>query len=48
VGLTGALAAAGYVFNAPLLYYYLSGVNSAMALHTALLFVIIGTGLVCL
>jgi hypothetical protein len=48
VGLTGALAAAGYVFNMPLLYYYLEGVNSAMALHTALLFVILGTGLLCL
>jgi hypothetical protein len=48
VGLTGALAAAGYLFNAPLLYYYIAGVNSAMALHTSLLFVILGTGLVCL
>ena len=46
--LTGALAAAGYVFNLPLLYYYITGVNSAMALHTALLFVMLGTGLVCL
>jgi hypothetical protein len=48
IGLTGALAAAGYAFNVPLLYYYLPGVNSAMALHTALLFVILGTGLLCL
>jgi len=48
LGLTGALAAAGYLFNAPLLYYYIEGVNSAMALHTALLFVILGTGLLCL
>jgi hypothetical protein len=48
VDLTGALAAAGYIFNAPLLYYYIEGVNSAMALHTALLFVLLGTGLLCL
>jgi hypothetical protein len=48
IGLTGSLAAMGYLFNAPLLYYYIAGVNSAMALHTALLFVILGTGLLCL
>jgi hypothetical protein len=45
---TGALATAGYIFNAPLLYYYIEQVNTAMALHTALLFVILGTGLLCL
>jgi hypothetical protein len=48
MGLIGSLAAMGYLFNAPLLYYYLAGVNSAMALHTALLFTILGTALVCL
>jgi hypothetical protein len=48
VGGIGLLAVAGYVFGAPLLYYFIPGVNSAMALHTALLFVILGTGLLCL
>lgn len=48
VGVIGASAVAGYVFNLPPLYYYIAGVNSAMALATALLFVACGTGLVCL
>lgn len=48
VGLTGALATAGYLFNTPLLYYFIEGLNSAMALNTAALFVLLGTGLVCL
>ena len=48
IGMTGSLAAMGYLFNAPFLYYYIAGVNSAMALHTALLFVILGIGLLCL
>jgi hypothetical protein len=48
VGAIGLLAVAGYVFGAPLLYYFIPGVNSAMALHTALLFVVLGTGFLCL
>lgn len=48
VGMTGAAAIAGYIINAPLLYYFIEGVNSAMALHTAILFVLIGAGLACL
>lgn len=48
LGFSGTLAVAGYIFNVPLLYYYIEGVNTAMALHTALLFVILGTGLLCL
>jgi hypothetical protein len=48
IGAIGALAALGYVFGVPLLYYYIEGLNSAMALHTALLFVLLGTGLACL
>jgi hypothetical protein len=48
LGVIGALAAAGYLLGAPLLYYFIPGVNSAMALHTALLFVALGTGLLCL
>jgi hypothetical protein len=48
VGIIGALAVIGSIINAPLLYYFIAGVNSAMALHTALLFVLIGIGLLCL
>ena len=48
VGIIGVLAVIGYIMNAPLLYYYLPGLNSAMALHTAILFVLIGIGLLCL
>jgi len=48
VGAIGALAVVGYIFNAPFLYYYIEGLNSAMALHTALLFILLGTGLVVL
>src|SRR4030042_3287245 len=48
IGIIGALAVIGYIINAPLLYYFISGVNSAMALHTAILFVLIGIGLLCL
>jgi hypothetical protein len=48
VGVIGLLAVAGYVFGAPLLYFFIPGVNSAMALHTAVLFVALGTGLLCL
>jgi hypothetical protein len=48
IGGIGALAIAGYIFNAPMLYYYIADINSAMAMPTALLFVILGAGLVCL
>jgi hypothetical protein len=48
VGLIGLLAVAGYIINVPYLYYYLPGVNSAMACHTAILFVLTGIGLLCL
>jgi hypothetical protein len=48
VGGIGLLAAIGYVFGVPLLYYFIPGFNSAMALHTALLFAALGAGLLCL
>jgi hypothetical protein len=48
VGSIGALAIVGYCFNAPLLYYFVEGVNSAMACNTAVLFVLLGLGLLCL
>jgi len=42
------LPVAGYVSNLPILYYYIPGVNSAMAFHTAVLFILLGTGYLCL
>lgn len=48
VGTIGALAIVGYIINAPLLYYFIECKNSAMACHTAILFVLFGTGLLCL
>ena len=48
VGIIGALAVVGYITNAPYLYYFVEGINSAMACHTAILFVLLGTGLLCL
>jgi hypothetical protein len=48
VAAIGALAIVGYVIAAPLLYYYIEGINSAIAFHTAVLFVLLGTGLLCL
>lgn len=38
----GMLAVLGYVFSVPTLYFYVPGVSTAMALHTALLFGCIG------
>jgi hypothetical protein len=48
VALVGALAVSGYCFGVPLMYYYLKDINSAMALHTAALFIFLGAGLICL
>lgn len=48
IGLVGAASVAGYVTNIPLLYYFVPGVNSAMAFNTAVLFVLLGTGFLCL
>jgi hypothetical protein len=48
IGSIGLLAVAGYIINAPVLYYYVEGLNSALAFHTAGLFVLLGTGLLCL
>lgn len=44
----GALAIIGYCVNVQLLYYYIEGVNSAIAFSTAALFVLLGAGLLCL
>jgi len=48
VGLVGLVAVVGYVFHIGLLSYSLPGINNPMAAHTALLFVLLGTGFLCL
>ena len=48
VGLIGAMAVVGYIVNVPYLYYFIEGVNSAIALHTAVLFIVLGIGFICL
>jgi len=44
----GATAIFGYIIDVPLLYSYIEGVNSAIAFNTAALFILLGTGLLCL
>ena len=52
IGLTilvsGNISLIGYVVNLPILYYYVSGWNSGMALHTSALFVLSGAALMVL
>ncbi len=48
IGAIGALAIIGYIINMPILYYYIDGVNSAIAVHTSVLFIVLGVGLLCL
>lgn len=42
----GIIAIMGYVINQPVLYYYIDNVNSAMAIHTSILFVMLGVALI--
>jgi uncharacterized membrane protein len=48
VSITGAIAILGYLIDQPILYYSIENINTAMAAHTALLFLIIGIGLLLL
>lgn len=48
VAAIGAVALAGYAADAPRLYYFVPGANSAMAFGTAVLFLLLGAGLICL
>lgn len=45
VAVIGALAIVGYIVNLPALYYSVEGWSTAMALHTAIMFVLLGTGI---
>lgn len=40
----GLVALVGYTLETPVMYYYSSGTSTAMAIHTAMLFVVIGFG----
>jgi hypothetical protein len=46
VGLIGFTAVFGYILDQPALYFMVPGKSSAMAFHTAILFVFLGLGLV--
>lgn len=46
VAATGLMVILGYCINYSLLYFAVSGKSSAMALHTAILFILSGVGLV--
>jgi hypothetical protein len=48
VAATGLLAVVGYVLHVPALTYYIRDVNTPMAINTAVLFVLLGSGFVCL
>lgn len=38
----GGLSILGYMFSVPIFYYTITGISNAMAVHTAILFVLIG------
>ena len=44
VGIVGGLAIVGYIVDAPVLYYTVTDVSTAMAFHTAILFTLLGVG----
>ncbi len=48
IGFVGLIAVIGYIINMPVLYYYVEGINTALACHTAALFMVIGIGFLCL
>ncbi len=46
IAVIGAMALLGYISGAPVLYFTIEGISTAMALHTALLFVLTGAGFI--
>ncbi len=44
IAVIGGIALIGYFINTPILYYTIEGWSTAMAIHTAILFVILGVG----
>ncbi|MEK6885558.1 MAG: hypothetical protein AABX17_01170 [Nanoarchaeota archaeon] len=45
ISISGLSSIFGYIFNKPFLYFYFENISSAMALHTAFLFLIIGVAI---
>lgn len=48
INVVGGMAIIGYIIDVPLLYYTLEDASTAMALHTAILFVMLGVALILL
>lgn len=48
IAMIGFVAIIGYTFDLPFLYYFKAGISSAMAVHTAAFFILLGIGLLCL
>ena len=48
IALVALAAVAGYLINVPSLYYAFEDISNAMALHTAILFVLFGIGFILL
>ena len=46
IGIIGSVALAGYALSLPMLYYSFEGLNTAMAVHSAALFVVAGLVLI--
>ncbi|MBM2818375.1 MAG: histidine kinase [Nitrosarchaeum sp.] len=46
VSIIGIISIVGYVTNQPTLYYYIDNVSSAMAIHTSILFTVLGIALI--
>ena len=46
IGIIGSVALAGYALSLPMLYYSFEGLNTAMAIHSAALFVVAGLVLI--
>ena len=44
----GCTAILGYILSVPTMYFLFEGYSSAMAIHTAILFIILGTGFIIL
>ncbi|MCQ9206716.1 MAG: hypothetical protein NG740_02390 [Omnitrophica bacterium] len=48
ISVAGIAAIIGYIANTPFLYYAIGNVSTAMAFHTAILFILLGMGLLLL
>lgn len=46
ISIIGIISIVGYAINQPILYYYIDNANSAMAIHTSILFTVLGIALI--